>query len=309
MDKLGARIGILLRFGKGATVAPGLQSAGRRHVAETSPVAPPSPPKLTLYDFESSPWCRRVRETIAELDLEVSVRPCPRLTVRVEGAASDATRFRMEAANRFGKERLQFPLLVDETKPGNPMVLNESSDIVAHLWTRYGEGGKKGKLEAFYEKLPKLMIFPSLVAPSLLRLFPSAGIMLTPSDDSAVKQPLSLYGAEGCAETKLIREALCTLQIPYTYKCAAIGSCRRGPGTTLGHRRVLLVDPNTNIIGGKTHATKNGTVEIDNCDVAVTYLADTYQRGRTYSLVAPIPVPNFGQSRPLSRSILSALAL
>ena len=50
--------------------------------SEVSPVAAvrtssPSKP-IRLYEFEACPFCRRVRETITFLDLEVEVIPCPK---------------------------------------------------------------------------------------------------------------------------------------------------------------------------------------------------------------------------------------
>ncbi|MHA7839078.1 MAG: glutathione S-transferase N-terminal domain-containing protein, partial [bacterium] len=33
---------------------------------------------LELYEFEGCPFCRKVREALSILDLEVSVRPCPK---------------------------------------------------------------------------------------------------------------------------------------------------------------------------------------------------------------------------------------
>ena len=84
--------------------------------------------KLELYEYEASPWCKKVRETINILDLKVKMKPCPRETFRVEGGYSDISINRKELAERYGKEHLQFPFLVDVNRK---QILNESNDIIA----------------------------------------------------------------------------------------------------------------------------------------------------------------------------------
>ena len=50
--------------------------------------------RLILYDFEACPFCRKVRELLSDLDLEVEVRPCPK----------GGRRFRLEVGRRGGRE-------------------------------------------------------------------------------------------------------------------------------------------------------------------------------------------------------------
>ena len=39
----------------------------------------PQPEKpITLYDMEGCPYCRRVREVLTALNLDVDIRPCPK---------------------------------------------------------------------------------------------------------------------------------------------------------------------------------------------------------------------------------------
>ena len=80
---------------------------------------------LELYEFESCPYCRKVREVLTALDLEAVIYPCPK----------GGTRFRSGMRERGGKE--QFPHLVD---PNTGTAMYESSDIVRHLFTEYGTG-------------------------------------------------------------------------------------------------------------------------------------------------------------------------
>ena len=91
-------------------------------------------PRLTLYEYEASPWCRRVRETLCILDLEAEVHPCPRSTLRVEGTYSATSAFKPEVRRAGG--RLLFPFLIDHTAG---VALNQSAAIVEHLWTTYAD--------------------------------------------------------------------------------------------------------------------------------------------------------------------------
>src|SRR5262245_5773326 len=77
---------------------------------------------LLLYNMEGSPYCRKVRERLSELDLEYLVRNVPK------GSAK-----RAELERRGGK--VQVPYLVD---PNSGRELYESDDIVAYLEARYG---------------------------------------------------------------------------------------------------------------------------------------------------------------------------
>lgn len=77
---------------------------------------------LTLYNMEGSPYCRKVREALCELDLEYLVRNVPK--------GSPA---RAELEQRGGK--VQVPYLID---PNTGEALYESDDIVAYLTKRYG---------------------------------------------------------------------------------------------------------------------------------------------------------------------------
>jgi glutathione S-transferase len=77
---------------------------------------------LTLYNMEGSPYCRKVREALSELDLETIVRNLPKGSPK-----------RVELAQRGGK--IQVPYLVD---PNTGSEMYESDDIVAYLEQHYG---------------------------------------------------------------------------------------------------------------------------------------------------------------------------
>ena len=77
---------------------------------------------LELYEFEACPYCRKVREALSVLDLEVLVYPCPK------GGA----RYRERVRQIGGK--LLFPYLVD---PNREVSMYESDDIMAYLKRPY----------------------------------------------------------------------------------------------------------------------------------------------------------------------------
>ena len=77
---------------------------------------------LTLYNMEGSPFCRKVRETLCELDLVSIVRNLPKGSPKRQGLVE-----------RGGK--MQVPYLVD---PNTGREMYESDDIVAYLEAEYG---------------------------------------------------------------------------------------------------------------------------------------------------------------------------
>lgn len=82
-----------------------------RYVRETSEVANykrPAQP-IQIYEFEGCPFCKKVREAVIWLDLDVLFYPCP------QGGPT----FREQVKNEGGRDRPTFPYMVDpntETK-------------------------------------------------------------------------------------------------------------------------------------------------------------------------------------------------
>lgn len=146
---------------------------------------------LVLYDIEACPYCRRVREVMTALNLDVEIRPCPK----------GGTRFRRRAEAVGGK--IQFPLLVDANTNTS---LYESTAIVQYLFRQYGNRSVPG----FYQSKawqPALGSVASAV--SALR-----GFRARPS--ARPEFPLKLWSFEGSPFSRLVRERLCELEIPYT---------------------------------------------------------------------------------------------
>ncbi|WP_148862018.1 glutathione S-transferase N-terminal domain-containing protein [Marinobacter fonticola] len=153
--------------------------------------AAPQPPKpLVLYDMEACPHCRKVREALTALHLDADIRPCPK----------GGTRFRPEAQRIGGKQ--QFPMLVDEN---NGQVMYEAKDIVAYLFSTYGNRPVPGyyRFRAYQPALGSL-------ASAVRRL---RGLRVAPA--RSPEQPLHLWSFEGSPYSRLVRERLCELEIPY----------------------------------------------------------------------------------------------
>ena len=149
-----------------------------------------SPEGLILYEFEGCPFCRRVREAVTDLDLEITIRPCPK----------GGTRFRPEAFRVGGKA--QFPLLVDPTLRAP---LYESLDIVGHLYRTYGEREPPSWLAG-------RGAFATLQLASIARLG-GDGTSAKPSEPPSA--PLHFMGTEGNPAARLVRERLCSLELEY----------------------------------------------------------------------------------------------
>ena len=139
--------------------------------------------RLELYEFEACPFCRKTREALAALDLEVLVHPCPK----------DGTRFRP------GKK--QFPFLRD---PNTGIEMYESMDVARYLAKTYGDG-----------TLPLgLRLGPVTTVSSMLASACRASHGRTAKKSTLPDKPLELWSYESSPYCRLAREALCELELP-----------------------------------------------------------------------------------------------
>jgi glutathione S-transferase len=145
---------------------------------------------LRLYEMEGCPFCRVVREALTALHLDAEIRPCPK----------GGTRFREEAVRLGGKA--QFPLLQD---PNTGTVLQESADIVAYLFRTYG--GREVP-STFRDRDGKQRLRTIASGVRGLR-----GLKARPS--KAPAKPLQLWSFEASPYSRLVRERLTELEIPY----------------------------------------------------------------------------------------------
>ena len=195
---------------------------------------------LELYEFEACPFCRKVREALSMLDLEAIVYPCPK-----RGA-----RFRSELKRRGGK--LQFPYLVDANAG---IEMYESDAIVRHLFARYGDGAVPSALQG--GALSQISFALASLARGTKGTFQRAS--------RAPEKPLELYSFEASPYCKIVREALCALELPYHLRNVARGSPSRAAfQERVGRMQVpYLADPNT------------GTALFESAEI-LRYLDSTY---------------------------------
>jgi glutathione S-transferase len=188
-----------------------------------SPGARPGLP-IELYEFEGCPFCRRVREALTLLDLEVLVRPCPK----------GGRRFRDELRRIGGKA--QFPYMID---PNTGTAIYESGEIVDYLFARYGEGAPPALLRG--GGLSTLVVAVSGMGRG------PAGSFVRAS--KAPEEPLELYSFEASPFCRLVRETLCELELSYRLHNVARGSARREAFVARSGKMQVpyLVDPNTGV--------------------------------------------------------------
>jgi glutathione S-transferase len=195
---------------------------------------------LELYEFEACPFCRKVREALSILDLEVIVYPCPK------GGPTHRPRVR----ERGGKEL--FPYLVD---PNTGTEMYESSDIVAYLFSEYGNGNVPLALAA------GVLTDASSMLSGLWRLGGGSRYRRA----RAPEQLLELYSFEASPFCRIAREALSSLEIPYRLHNVAAGSPGREAFVARSGKMMVpwLADPNT------------GVEMFESADI-VAYLNETY---------------------------------
>jgi glutathione S-transferase len=197
---------------------------------------------LELYEFEACPFCRKVREALSMLDLPALIRPCP----------LGGTRFRPEAERIGGKQ--QFPLLIDPNGANGAVTLYESADIVRYLAATYGDGTRPA-LAAFGPVDTLLSGMASAIRPRGRRARPGR----------APAQPLELWSFEGSPFCRLVRETLCTLELPYVLHNVAKESPSRPAFVARSGRMMVpwLSDPN------------RGVEMFESADI-IRYLEETY---------------------------------
>jgi glutathione S-transferase len=176
--------------------------------------APEQP--LILYDVESCPQCRLVREACSMLSLSVTYMPALR------GGRERAIK---EARRIFGGESASPPLLVD---PNTSVKLSELDAILQYLFRAYGNGQVPWTLRS-----GPVPVATSMIGVGLFRWGaggryrtsnpPSSG----EGDDDAKAPPLVLWSYEGSPFCKVVRETLSSLEIPHTVVHAPRGSANR----------------------------------------------------------------------------------
>eukprot|EP00741_Cyanophora_paradoxa_P023727 tig00021616_g22918.t1 len=237
----GASLASLMRLGVGAFVegysleriesasAPrpsgySLEVGGQRLVESNKLGKRPEKP-LELYEFEACPFCRKVREAVSILDIDVIVYPCPK----------DGTKWRPEAIEKGGKK--QFPYLVD---PNTGVAMYESDEIIRYLFSEYGSGEVPLPL--------RLGALTTLTAGLATGVRPGRG-RARRAGASIPEKPLEFWAYEPSPFCRVVREVLCELETPYLLRTCARGSPKRSEllERTGRFQVPYLEDPNTGV--------------------------------------------------------------
>ncbi|WOL03494.1 hypothetical protein Cni_G12214 [Canna indica] len=191
---------------------------------ETSKLGPRPEKPIEIYEFEGCPFCRKVREIVSILDLDVLYYPCPR----------NGPNFRPKVLQMGGKK--QFPYMVDSN---TGVAMYESDDIIKYLVDKYGDG-----------TIPMMLSLGLLT--TLTEGFAMIGRMGKGSSYSPAKlpsMPLELWAYEPSPFCKIVREVLVELELPHLLHSCARGSPKRQElYEKVGHFQVpYLEDPNTGV--------------------------------------------------------------
>ncbi|KAM0980585.1 hypothetical protein EV2_014311 [Malus domestica] len=238
-DILGASLALFFRLGTGVFVSgysfsfvpkddiPADQYAleyNDSKVKETSKVGPRPVKPIEIYEFEGCPFCRKVREIVAVLDLDVLFYPCPK----------GGPNFRRKVVEMGGKQ--QFPYMVD---PNTGVSMYESDDIIKYLVGKYGDGTVPLALS--------LGLLTTLTAGFALIGRSGKGSSYSPS--KLPPKPLVVWAYEGSPFCKIAREVLVELELPHIYRSCARGSPKRQIlfDKTGRFQAPYLEDPNTGV--------------------------------------------------------------
>jgi glutathione S-transferase len=202
-----------------------LRTLGRR-VVERSAALPPTRPSepIQLWEYQGSPYCRKVREACCVLDLDVQYFPCPQ----------DGPTYRPEAKAKGWKT---FPHMVD---PNTGAEMGESDDIVAYLFRTYG-GGQPVPFLLSGNPFNTALLYIS----AIVRYRP--GSVYVPSRKPA--KPLELWAYEPAPFSVIAREVLSELELPHIVHYCPRGSVHREEVFRLAGTCQLpyLEDPNTGV--------------------------------------------------------------
>ena len=194
----------------------------------------PRPEKpLILYEYDASPFCKRVREMINLLDLTVEYRPCPSAR---QGTFSDDLYRRTR--------RRTVPYLID---PNTGEEMFESNDIIEYLLTTYGPSPHDFDRKALWPITFESFSINTSTAVAIFLDMPGASRQKNARPDNEDMIPLELWGYESSPFVRPVREKLGSLCLPHKMISCSRGSANRDKmmGRTGRFQVPYLVDPNT----------------------------------------------------------------
>ena len=199
--------------------------------------------RLMLYERETCPYSRLVREALSRLDLDALIKPCP------EGERAHHEQLRAYTGGE------QVPFLIDHTTGAQ---LSESHAIVAYLYRRYGRGAPP----------PALRWHPLAVGTSRLASAVRGKQLVYRAPWRRPDLPLELWNYEASPYCRIVRERLGELGLRYVSHNLARRSARRAAfAQRFGRLQFpLLRDANT------------GVVLFESTDI-VRYLDEVYAPG------------------------------
>ena len=196
----------------------------------------PRPEKpIILYEYDASPYCKRVRETINILDLTVEYRPCP---------GARAGTFSADMLQRTGRQTL--PFLID---PNTGVEMFESLDIINYLLDTYGPSPDVFDRKALWTVTNPLFAITTSTYVSIIRNMPGAKRQANARPDNEEMKPLELWGYECSPFVRPVREKLGSLCLPHLMISCSRGSLNRDRmiAKTGRFQVPYLVDPNTGV--------------------------------------------------------------
>lgn len=146
--------------------------------------------RLIVFDRENDPDCRLLREVLTELQLDALIQPCP------QGGRRFSRKLPRGAAP---------PVLIDRNEQAE---LQGLRDCLQHLLTHYaGVGWARHILASWPMRLSSRLA-------SKLR----GGQGETAHPSRAPRKPLELYSFESSPYSRLVRERLCELELPWVLR-------------------------------------------------------------------------------------------
>jgi hypothetical protein len=212
-----------------------------KQLSETGYSNIPSLP-LVLYENESDADSKLVREACSILSLVVTIYPMPINGPRYRNKINPNDFINTKSAPSNDSN---FPYFYD---PNTSVKLAGSRKIIDYVFTKYGPPGQP--IPDTLQQPMTGMNFPRLAASlGVSVLVNNAGGTYVDSNVPSNVQPIVIYAYEGSPFCKVVREALCSHEIPHTIYYTPRGSINRQRLYDLTKRFQVpyIQDPNTGI--------------------------------------------------------------
>ncbi len=147
--------------------------------------------QLVLFDREDSAECRLVREALTELNLDVTIYPCP----------AGGKRFAAER-KKLATPTAKVPILLD---PNHGQVLVGAEVINTYLFTQFLDRRAPSALK------PTFLNLAGAGLASLIR----GPLGMQARASHKPRQMLTLFSFESSPYSRPVREVLCALELPY----------------------------------------------------------------------------------------------